>query len=93
MENLVDRLNHLTMLHFKLPVKAFIEQGVKKGRHYFYLRDALGLTSRKFHAVMDYLKIDKKKVVSTMQDYYKLFEEPKPVEEEELVEGEIAVYA
>jgi hypothetical protein len=90
METLVNKLNELTMSHFKCSVKNFIEQGVNKGRHYFYLRDALGLTDKKFLAVMDYLEIDKDKVIATMQDYYKLFEEPEITEEES---GEEDIYA
>jgi hypothetical protein len=92
METLVNKLNELTMSHFQCSVKNFIEQGVKKGRHYFYLRDALGLTDKKFLAVMDYLEIDKEKVIATMQDYYKLFEEPEITEEESEEEEDIYAY-
>jgi hypothetical protein len=57
MDYLVDRANHLAMSHFKCSAKKFIEKGLKKGRHYFYLRDALGFTSKKFDKLMLALNI------------------------------------
>lgn len=87
METLVEKLDELTMSHFQCNVKDFIVKGITKGRHYFYLRDALGLSDKKFLALMDYLEIDKDKVIATIEDYNKLFEEPE-ITEDEAEEGE-----
>lgn len=90
MDHLVERVNHLTMTHFNLPAKQFIERGVKKGRHYFYLRDALGLSNKKFDRLMLALDIDVAKVKATKQDFYDLFIEKEVVDQDE-IEGDFDV--
>lgn len=81
MDYLVERANNLTMTHFNCLAKQFIEKGLGKGRHYFYLRDALGLTTKKFDKLLDKLGIDKAKVKATKQDFYDLFIEKEQREE------------
>lgn len=90
--DILDKSNHLTMAVFNCSVKEFIEKGVKKGRHYFYLRDALGLTNKKFLKLLGILGIDAEKVKATKQDFYALFIQPE-TEEDPTEDEEMEVYA
>ena len=80
MDILVQKANDLAMSRFNCTAKEFIENGIKKGRHYFYLRDVFELNDKKFRALMAHIEVDVIKVEATKQDYYKLMEEPKQLE-------------
>lgn len=74
-DNLVTRVDDYTRKHFKVSVKDFIEQGLKKGRHYFYLRDALDLNDKDFKTLLCKLNFNLKAVLVTKEQYRQLFYE------------------
>jgi hypothetical protein len=82
-DNLVTRVDEYTRKYFKASTKDYIEQGLKKGRHYFYLRDSLDLDDKDFKTLIGLLGINLKDVEATKQNYYDIFKEPEVKEEVE----------
>jgi hypothetical protein len=80
-ESLVTRVDEYTRKYFKVSTKEFIEQGLKKGRHYFYLRDSLDLDDKDFKSIVCLIGINLKDVEATKEDYYNIFKEPEVKEE------------
>lgn len=93
MDKLFLKTNSFAVEHFKVSAKEFIEKGIEKGRHYYYLRDALQINDTEFSKLMQMLEIDIGKVEATKADYEKIFEEPKYIEDELEDEEEFKQYA